>query len=184
VELTAYAGGNVIYQSGHVAAEQTVETLPDPDLWLIRDCLYDTSKKETNLFWQAASVISNQLPASVLTNVADPTSFTKSHVQKTYPADGAKPLDQVPDRVTVQMHVKAIGDDVLAALVASGDLDASLPPKMPTFEPLGGTLEWTQAAVIAPVVGSDGLMLYCVTPAKYLATPNRAQSHAQCPAQM
>ena len=184
VELTAYAGGNVIYQSGQVAADQTVESLTDPDLWLIRDCMYDGSKKETPFFWQAASLISNQLPASVVTNVADPATYTKSHIEKIYPADGSKGLDQVPDRVTVKVHVKAIGDDVLADLVSSGDLDASIPPKMPTFDPLGGTLEWTQAAASKAMVGSDGLPLYCLFPGIYRATPNRAQSHAQCPAQM
>jgi hypothetical protein len=185
VELTAYAQDAVIYQSGHVAADQTVETLSDPDLWLIRDCIYDAEKKETPLFWQAASLISNQLPAAVVNNVSDPASFNKSHYEKTYPADATKGLDQLPDRITVQVHVKAIGDDILADLVASGDLDPSVPPKVPTFEPTGSTIEWTRAAAGKPVVGSDGQALYCILPGPtYRPTPNRAQSHAHCPAQM
>ncbi|MEA2699369.1 MAG: hypothetical protein QOI66_3640, partial [Myxococcales bacterium] len=45
-------------------------------------------------------------------------------------------------------------------------------------------VEWTRAASTA-VVGSDGLALYCILPSPtYRPTPNRAQSHAHCPAQM
>ncbi len=183
VELTAYQGDTVVYQSGHLGPEDAIETLADPDLWLIRDCIYDTNKVETPFFWQAASLVNNQLPASVVNTVSDPTSFTKSHVETIYPAGGTKALDQIPDRITLKVHLKAIGDDVLAGLVASGDLDPSIPPLMPTLEPLGGTLEWTMAQS-TPVTGAGSIVQYCVTPGTYRATPNRAQSHAHCPAPM
>ncbi|HVR61635.1 MAG TPA: multiheme c-type cytochrome, partial [Polyangia bacterium] len=185
VDVTAYQGDTVVYQSGQVGADQTVETLADPDLWLIRDCIYDTGKQETPFFWQAASLLSNQIPASVTTNVADPASFTKSHLKKLYPADGTKGLDQVPDRITLKVHLKAIGDDILAGLVASGDLDPSLPPLVPTFDLAGGAQEWTQATS-TPMMGSDGILRYCklpITP-RFVPTQNVAVSHARCPPPM
>jgi hypothetical protein len=182
-EVTAYAGETVIYQSGHLADGQSIETLDDPDLWLIRDCIYGSDKKETHFFWEAEQLISNQLPASVVLNLADPLSFTKSHIAKLYPSDGASGLPETPDRITLQVHVKAIGDDILADLVASGDLDPAIPPRMPTFQPLGATLEWTRAAS-TPTAGADAVTRFCVAPGRYLPTPNRARSHARCPAPM
>ena len=183
IELTAYQGDTVIYQSGHLGDNQTIETLPDPDLWLVRDCIYDNDKKETPFFWQAASLISNQFPAPAVLNIADPSSFTRSHLKKVYPADGTMALGQLPDRITLTVHVKPIGDDILAALVASGDLDAAIPPLVPTFQPLGGKLEWTMATS-TPFMGGDGVIRRCVLPPKYRETSNVARSHAHCPAQM
>ena len=188
VELTAYQGDTVIYQSGHVGDTENVETLADPDLWLIRDCLYDTDKQATPFFWQAASVLSNQIPASVSRNIADPSSYTKSHLKKLYPANGTKGLDQIPDHITLRVHVKAIGDDILAGLVASGDLDPSIPPLVPTFDLFGGMVDWKLVeAMHNPLTGADGIDRYCKLP----PTPNRpvltqyvATSYAQCPAQM
>src|SRR5262249_15898 len=61
VELTAYQNGQVIYASGNTEAVGSFpsalpleETSPDPDLWLIRDCLYDGNGNPLQMFWQAA----------------------------------------------------------------------------------------------------------------------------------
>ena len=92
VELTAYQGGNVIYASGNTDAigafpsALPLEGSPDPDLWLIRDCIYDGSGAEVQMFWQAVTVgPSNQLPGLLIQNVNDPTTF-QTHFMLQYPS--------------------------------------------------------------------------------------------------
>ena len=87
------------------------------------------------MFWQAATTAGNAVPGSVIQNVNDPTSFNKSHPKKRYPATGMLPM--TPDHITVKIHLQAIGDDVLADLVASQDLDPAIPAKIARYE-LGG----------------------------------------------
>ena len=56
--LTAYAGDSVIDASGGESAHP-LEGSSDPDLWLMRDCLFDSAGKETALFWEAATATGN-----------------------------------------------------------------------------------------------------------------------------
>jgi len=148
VEVTAYVGDRVIYQSGAVPAGGTVETLGDPDLWLIRDCIYDGQGQSVHDFWAAESIAkSNQIPGPVKATIKDPTSFSRSHVRYLYPGQGHGTLPERPDRITMHVFIKPVGDDVLADLVASGDLDPSVVPTVPTFEvSWGSTVDWTSAA--------------------------------------
>ncbi|HVU51125.1 MAG TPA: multiheme c-type cytochrome [Polyangia bacterium] len=179
VEVTAFAGGQVIYQSGVPPAGQTVETAPDPDLWMIRDCLFGVDGKPVNMFWDAADYTSNQVPGAVTLVVTDPSSYTRSHVKNVYPGGGAR-LPATPDRITIAVRMKAIGDDVLGDLVASGDLDPSFLGQIPTLTPQSGTLEWTMDTA-TPVQGVDP-PLYCVVKGNgtFRDSPNLAASHARC----
>jgi hypothetical protein len=179
VEVTASAGDKVIYQSGVLAPGETLENSSDPDLWLIRDCIYGEDRKEVKMFWEAASVITNQLPGSVTPVITDVASFTKSHIRKVYPGAGVT-LSQVPDRVTLKVFMKAVGDDILSDLVASGDLDPAIPPLVPTFPVGGATLEWTPQLGAPPPDLQAAKRLSCVTAGRYVATPNLAVSHAHC----
>ena len=52
VELVAYAQGAPFYQSGVVPVGSSVSGLEDPDLWLIRDCMFDATGNETHDFGQ------------------------------------------------------------------------------------------------------------------------------------
>jgi hypothetical protein len=178
VEVTAFAGADVIYQSGVPAAGQTVESAPDADLWMIRDCMFGADGSPVNMFWQAADYTTNELPGSVTLTVTDPTSYTKTHIKKVYPGGGAT-LTAAPDRISVKVHVKALADEVLADLVASGDLDPGLASMVPTLTPASGTLEWTMPA--APVPGIDP-PAYCVVAGgnTYRQSPNVAKSNARC----
>jgi len=180
VELSASVGDKIIYQSGVLAPGDSLENSPDPDLWLIRDCIYGEDHTEVKMFWEAASVITNQIPGSVTPNINDMASFTKSHIRKVYPGAASGPLSELPDRVTLKVYMKAVGDDILADLVASGDLDPSIPPLVPTFPIGGATLEWTpQLGTPAPDL-QGAKRLSCVTTGRYVATPNLAVSHARC----
>jgi hypothetical protein len=178
VEVTASAAGEVIYQSGVPAPGETVESAPDPDLWMMRDCIFGEDGKPVNMFWEAASYVGNELPGAVPLMVTDPSSFTKTHVKSLYPGGGAK-LSTAPDHISVKVHVKAIADEVVQDLIASGDLDPSLAGAAPTLTPLSGTLEWTSAA---PLVPGDGPPAFCVVAGggTYRESPNVAQSHARC----
>jgi hypothetical protein len=178
VEVTAFAGGEVIYESGVPAAGQTVESAPDPDLWMIRDCMFGDDGSPVNMFWQAASFTTNELPGSVMLTVTDPTSFTKTHIKNVYPGGGAK-LSQTPDRISVKVHIKAIADEVLQDLVASGDLDASFMGPLPTLTPASGTIEWTSNARTVPGIDPP---ISCVVGGgnPFRESPNVAKSNARC----
>jgi hypothetical protein len=179
VEVTAYdAAGQVVYSSGGAAAAP-LEGSPDPDLWLMRDCLADSSGAETSLFWQAASVAENALPGAATANVADPKSFA-AHRQRTFPSVAGKGLAAPPDRITLAVHLQAVGDDVLAQLVASGDLDASLPSQVAKYTLTGAALEWTPKMATAELDPVTGVPKTCVMTGNYNANVTPAESHARC----
>jgi hypothetical protein len=156
-EVVAYAGGNVIYQSGVVPdGTRIVAVQNDPDLWLLREQMNDGQNNPVSMFWQAVTTKGNAIPSLSTFDQQDP-AFYQTHVQQVYPRDGGArpiPLPQMPDRVTLRMRLQPVGLDVLDDLVDGGDLDPSVVGKMPTYDvsflaPDGGitpTLEWTPQA--------------------------------------
>ena len=117
VEVAAYAGGQTVYTSGDATA-LPLEGSPDPDLWLMRDCLYDAAGKEVKMFWEPTSTVGTPSRGRTVQNITDPCSFRVGHVKKVYPDPVASsPLAQMPERATVKIHLQAIGDDVLQDLV-------------------------------------------------------------------
>jgi hypothetical protein len=134
VELHAYAAGQEVFSSGAVAAGQAVTALADPALWLMREELQDASQQPVPFLWQAFGVVSTTLPPAV-TNVPTDPKYVHS-VTRTY----APP--PTADRVTLIVHARPIGLDVLGDLVGSGDLDPSVVAAMPTFDLEGTKLEW------------------------------------------
>lgn len=160
VELVAHAGANVIYSSGVVADGTPVTRVPDPDLWLLRDCMFDEAGAEVAMFWQAVSYEGNELPAHVTFDPADPR-FYQTHKIKSFPSSGG--LATAPDRITLRVRIQPVGLEVLDDLIASGDLDPSVRAAMPTFT-IGRTLEWTPAAATDIYLDrATGALVYCVT---------------------
>jgi hypothetical protein len=192
VELTAYQGGNVVYASGNTEAVGAFPSAlpfegssPDPDLWLIRDCIYDASGAEVQMFWQAATVgPSNQLPGLLIPDVMHVETF-KTHFTLEYPTVTPSTLPATLDEVKVTVHLQAIGDDVLASLVASGDLDPSVPPQIARYALGGGaTLDWTPTAsnafqTLDPATNEP---MTCVATGVYKSNTTATTSHARCPA--
>jgi len=180
--VTAFAGSRQLYQSG-VQPGQPIESGLDPDLWLMRDCTYDATGDETHMFWEAAQLTSNLLPGPPPLSVDDPTTLTRSHLKYVYPV-GAATLPVSPDRITLGVYVKAVGDDVLASLVASGDLDPAIAAAVPTF-PLGSgaALEWNRATATASIDAQTGDHLLCVNGGRYtpIAMLASGPSFARCP---
>ncbi len=160
-EVIAYdAAGNVIYQSGVVPDGMSPVDVgkSDPDMWLLRDCMFDTQGNLVDMFWQGATTDPNELPP-IQAFFPNPGAYV-SHKVRFFPKSGA-PLTndagslQMPASVTLRLRLQPIGIDVLNDLVSTGDLDAGLvadlPP--PIDIPLGfgepTTLTWTASAAEA-----------------------------------
>jgi hypothetical protein len=160
MEVHAYSGDAGTYSSGVVPVGTAVTSLADPDLWLLRDCMFDAQGDEVQMFWQAASYEGNALPVQVTFDISDPRYY-QSHKYRAFPVSGAS--IPTPDRITFQAHITPIGLDVLDGLIASGDLDAGFRAVMPTFD-VGSTLEWTTAAATNTYVNRvTGNTVYCFT---------------------
>jgi hypothetical protein len=178
VEVTASAAGQPIYTSGG-AASLPLEGSPDPDLWLIRDCMTDAGGAEARLFWQAASIVDDELPASLTANINDPRSFM-SHRQRTFPSAAGQGLSATPDHITLAVHLQAVGDDVLADLVQSKDLDPAVAPQIARYALAGAALDWTPATAKTKIDASTGLPRLCAFSGNYNANVTPAPSHARC----
>jgi hypothetical protein len=144
-EVIASKGGQAFYSSGVVPdGTPVVSVANDPDLWLLRDCMFDANKTQVDMFWQAATTEGNGLTMPVTTVKTDPRYF-RTHVYQTYPRALDTPLTAMPDQVTLRIRVQPIGLDVLDDLVVTQDLDGGLASAMPTFD-VTPILTWTPAA--------------------------------------
>jgi hypothetical protein len=186
-EVVAYKGGAVIYQSGVVDGGAPVTGVQgDPDLWLLRDCMFGADGGQVNMFWQASSSESNELPALATFDTLDPRYY-QTHIVQRFHRDGT-PLSAMPDRVTLRLRLQPIGLDVLDDLVQTQDLDAGVALAMPTFDvpltgPGGADLEWTPSAAAGLVTMSDdGTPETCVATAGFnvAATQTLAANHTRC----
>jgi len=161
-EVTAYAGGAQVYQSGAVPVGTDAKASTDPDLWLIRDCMFDEQGKETHLFWEAQSYDFNSLPGQLTFVQTDP-AFYLSHVARRFPALGTTTrISPPPDRVTLKIWLQAfpysVFDDLSAELKRIGYDDAQIKAMRAKLAPVqvsaqadpaadGLDLEWSLAAV-------------------------------------
>jgi len=183
VEVVAYAGSDVIFESGVVGEGGTPAAIVDPDLWLLRDCMFDASGRETHMFWDAASNESRLLPAQ---QTFDPTDrrFYQSHIVQTYPRAGALTLPRTPDRVTMRVRLQPVGLEVIDDLAASGDLSAEgatgLKRAMPTYD-IGSVLEWTAATASEKYVQS-GQPISCISHTNLSASADKVPAirSAEC----
>jgi hypothetical protein len=205
LEVIAYDGNNnVIYSSGVVppgvavtdTAYNPATDAGDPDLFLLRDCMFDAQGKETHNFWQAATRNGYELPPLASFD-ASALAYT-SHIFLTYPGPNNRVrypmglLTEKPARVTLRLLLQPVGLDVLNDLVDSGDLspDSGAIANMPTFSvslqgPTGpgfaapGGLEWSPAAV--DDAGVETALGGCVrTPAFTIFPQTEGKSFATC----
>jgi hypothetical protein len=181
-EVIASKAGKVIYQSGVVPDGGSVTALKnDPDLWLLRDCMFDTTGKQVDMFWQAASVESNELPAQVTFDTTDPR-FYQTHILQQFPRALNAVLPEVPDQVTLRMRIQPVGVDVLQSLVASGDLDAGVVAEMPIFD-VTPLVTWTPATATLTYQDLEtGQPVACVSPSglNVMAQTTPATNHVKC----
>jgi Cytochrome c554 and c-prime len=185
VEVTAYAGDAPMFQSGSVPVGTSVTQLTDPNLWLIRDCLFDAQGDETHMFWEAADYETNLLPGQFTFDSSDPRYY-QTHVVQLYPRAESR-LPMYPDRVTMRVHLQPFGLDVFDDIVASGDLvdgpSGSVAELRDKLVPLrvGEELEWTAASVTERYLES-GLPVACVSTTNLSAAADKvpAVNHQRC----
>ena len=163
VEVKAYSGDDVIYESGVVGDGQPISAAADPDLWWVRDCLLDGRGDIVHDFWEAAVVHTNLLPGAVTSDPTDP-AFYEGHRVRVYPRPTSSPpnLPVAPDRVSMSVHLLPIGLDVLDDLVESGDLDPAVRAAMGGFTLASTELTWTADAATL-VYPDQGVEVSCVT---------------------
>jgi hypothetical protein len=179
-EVIASKNGQAFYESGVVPAGTPVTAVQnDPDLWLLRDCMFDATGKQVDMFWQAASTEGNELPAPVTFNPTDP-NYYKTHIVQTYPRRLGGVLTQMPDQVTLRIRIQPVGLDVLDDLVTTGDLDAGIAAAMPTFD-VTPLITWTPAAATLSYQ-EDGMPVACVSPSNLnvAADKNPAPTRTNC----
>jgi len=174
-EVTAFSGDQILYQSGSVSQGTPIAASTDPDLWLMRDCMFDGASSPVDMFWNAASYDTNQLPGQLTFNQLDPRYY-KTHVFATYP--GETTLSTPPDRVTLRMHLETIGLDVVQDLVGTGYLDPSLAPPAMT---IGSELAWTADTATEQFV-DHGLPVSCVSKTNLSAAADRVSATLRCTA--
>jgi Cytochrome c554 and c-prime len=191
-EVVASKGGQQIYSSGSVAPGTVVGSDPtDKDIWILRDVMFDAQNNPVDMFWQAACSGGNELQAISTFDETQTGFFT--HQERYYPHTanpGDSYLSQMPDDVTLKIHLQPIGLDVLNDLVQqTKDLDggAALDPnivaQMPTLDvalkneaPDGGTqgyLEWTTATATGSfpdATEGPGVMMSCVSTLNFNVT--------------
>lgn len=135
VELVGYQGDQQIFSSGLVDDGKAITELDDPQLWLMRDQLFDADGKPIGSIWKAASSTPNLLPSAVTNDTLDPAYYHS--VTRSFDV----PL--TVDRLTVRVRLSPIGLEVLDDLIASGDLDPALRDVMPVWDLAASHLTWT-----------------------------------------
>lgn len=138
LELIAYSGNQIIFQSGVTPDNEAITALADPNLWLLRDWMHDEMGNEVHMFWEAKDIVSEVLEQGKTSDPSKPGFF---HAK----TRSFKITNGTPDRITMRVRVQPIGLDVLDKLIESGDLAPEFRSKMPTFELAGTKLEWTAA---------------------------------------
>lgn len=136
VELTAYRGEEVLFETGVIPDGVALAEIDDPDRWELHDIASKGEDKPHPMIWEVETIERRTLPVPTTTDPTDPAFL--HFLQRNWPLAGV-----VPDRVTAQVHIRPVGLEILRDLVDSGDLDASLIEKMPTFTLEGATIEWT-----------------------------------------
>lgn len=168
-EVIAYRAGTPIYQSGVVPEGGVVVKISDPDLWLVRDCLFGPSGQEVHMFWEAASFEGNAFPGQATFDRLDRRFY--QHFVQPFPRVGS--FRGAPDRVTLRFRLQPIGLDILDDLVASGDLDPSVRAAMPTLD-LGEApiVEWTPEGATERYF-EDRVPYQCVTKSALSVTADK-----------
>jgi hypothetical protein len=135
VEIIATSSGQTVFTSGVVPNDQTsVETIGDPNLWLLKETLLDANKDPVLFMWQATTVQPSSLPVAVTSDPNDPR-FQHS-VTKMFPVPANA------DDVKMRVRILPVAVEVVQALIQSGDLDASYLAKINALTLSGTELEW------------------------------------------
>jgi hypothetical protein len=136
------------------------------------------------MFWEATEYESNLLPAQLTFDSSDPRYY-QSHVFQSYPRAGMLPV--YPDRVTLRVHIQAVGLDVFDELVRTGDLvdtsEYTVAELRANLAPLdvGAELEWTSETANETYL-ERGLPVTCVSNTNLSGSADKvpAVNHQRC----
>jgi hypothetical protein len=133
VELSAHRGDELLFESGHAGPGEPLVELPDDNLWLFMDHIFDESGSPTTHFWNARRIESALIPAPT---TFDPAArdFLNNHVTRRYPRSRDESIPGVPDRVGVLIRVRPVGLEILEDLNRSGHLAREIIEAAPTFD--------------------------------------------------
>ena len=95
----------------------------------------DEAGEEVHLFWQAKSYESDLLIAPI-NNSPFGHGSRLTHITREYP------MDVAPDRVEMRVKLRPMGLDIIDSLIESGDLDAAIRDKIPTFTLRSTDIVW------------------------------------------
>jgi hypothetical protein len=144
IEVVAYdADEQVIFESGRIADTALEQTAPgdsdnDPQLTLYRDWTYRADGEPTHNFWEVAPSAAHPKGYEALTL----PYATDPNIPHTLSARYVIARHREIARMTIRLRMRPIGMDVLQDLVDSGDLDASVLARVPTFTLHGASVEW------------------------------------------
>jgi len=97
VEVIAYDGdGKVIYSTGVVGDDERLVDIDDPDLWRLGDQTFNADDEPEHRIWEITRVEPNP------------------------PGTRTWLLDELPDRVTLNLHIRTVGRDVIDDLIQTG----------------------------------------------------------------
>ena len=139
LNLVASAEGQTLLSVGEVGdGEDLPEPGEDPDLWVLREVLYDAAGEPTHDFWSAERTEGELLPAPNGIQPGEP-GYLNVHVPRRYRIIGT-----APDHIRMALKLRPMGLEVLRDLVRTGDLDPVHVAAVPTLT-LGSTvLEWSR----------------------------------------
>jgi cytochrome c553 len=135
VELVATAAGATVLASGLLPDDQTsVTSLADPNIWLLGGTLQSAAGTPVLFLWEATSLTASTLPVATTYDASAPGYV--GGVARSYPIPAGT------DTVTMRVRLAPVALEVVASLIASGDLDPSYQARLPVYTLAGTVLEW------------------------------------------
>lgn len=142
VEMHAYDANDVELMATGVVADGEDPDRDDPQLWEIKEEVFDGSGQPTLFFWDVRSTDkTGLLRPTVTSNPNDP-----NYDHSTWRYYTNLPFYSQIRRVTMAVHVRPLAFAIVDALEASGHMPsaqaAQVRGALPTFTPLGSQLAW------------------------------------------
>jgi nitrate/TMAO reductase-like tetraheme cytochrome c subunit len=141
VETVAYdVNNNVIFSSGVVPPGMDPEQINDPQLFGLWDRIFKQDNSIAHFFWEIARIDSQLLKPPVTNDITDPR--VDHSTTKSYKITG---MQNIVERVTTRIYLRALPYEVVDDLIGSGDLAAGIRDQIQTLEIPGGRREWRKA---------------------------------------
>lgn len=157
VELVARRDGEVVQTSGLADDATPLRQLPERDLWVLGETLFDAEGRPVHGTWEAAGHEAVQLAAPKPAPDGGPPQPV--HALHRYLVLGAP-----PDEITVRVRLRPYALDLLDDLVESGDLDPAVRDRAPTFTLAGATRVWTPSTAVERPSLVTGRLMSCAPP--------------------